>query len=153
MWSGLSDSRVKKDVKDFRDGLTELSRVHPVYYKYNGLGGTSDDGKEYVGVIAQALETVVPAMVTVRPGKLHKGDAETTDIREVDPSEFTYLLINSVKQLKTENDLMSDRIKALEAGRRPLISGFGEGWIGLGLTAIAGALAMTRRKRPLSAPL
>src|SRR5580704_1647263 len=67
MWgNSSSDARVKKDIKDFHPGLAELVRLHAVRYKYNGLGGTQDDGHEFVGVIAQELEKVMPEMVKSR---------------------------------------------------------------------------------------
>jgi hypothetical protein len=146
-WSAYSDIRVKKDVQEFHLGLSELERVRPVKFKYNGLAGTTDDGAEFVGVIAQELEPIVPAMISPRPTKLHKEDDKDTDIKHVDPSEFTYLLINSVKELKAQNDALNDRVRLLEERHRPSVAGLGEGWIGFGLVAIAGAIVVSRRKR------
>jgi hypothetical protein len=119
-WSAPSDARIKKDVKDFRQGLSELKRVRAVTFKYNGLGGTSDDGKEYVGVIAQELEKVFPSMVSTMKGKLHKGDANDTDIKHVDPSAFTYLLINAVQEQQKIIEQQESRIAKLE--RAPAIA-------------------------------
>jgi len=102
-WTATSDARVKKDVTAFTSGLPEIERVHPVRFKYNGLGGTADTGKEYVGVIAQQLEPVLPFMVSSQKRKLRENDRETTDIKEVDPSAFTYALINAVQELSRQN--------------------------------------------------
>jgi len=41
------------DIADFKLGLALLERVHPVRFKYNGLGETPNDGTEYVGVVAR----------------------------------------------------------------------------------------------------
>ena len=119
-WSAPSDRRIKKDVKDLDRELTELMRVRPVTFKYNGLGGTEDDGKEYTGVVAQELERVLPSMVSSRMGKLHKGDAEDTKIEIVDPSAFTYLLINSVKQQQRTIEKQDARIAELERRSAPV---------------------------------
>jgi hypothetical protein len=102
-WLATSDARVKKDVVDFQLGLSDLENVRPVRYKYNGLGETIAGDKEYVGVIAQDIEKVLPFMVSSQKKKLHAGDKDTTDIKEVDPSAFTYMLVNAVKQLSEEN--------------------------------------------------
>jgi hypothetical protein len=146
-WSAYSDERLKKDVIDFRHGLADLTRVRPVTFKYNGLGVTQDDGVEYVGVIAQELEKVMPSMISSIKEKLHEGDAADTDVKVVDPSAFTFMLINAVKEQQKAIDEQEARIASLEAGRRPLISGIGEGGIGLGMLAFAGAVVATRRKR------
>ena len=145
-WTAISDQRVKRDVKDFHGGLSELLRVRPVSYKYNGLGGTVDDGKEHVGVLAQDLENVFPVMVGSSKGRLHPTDVEETDIKEVNPSNFTYVLINAVQQQQQIIDRQEARIAALEANRRPLISGVSQTGIGLGLLAVAASPASSFRR-------
>lgn len=67
--------------------------------------------------------------------------------KNIDMSRLPVLLVGSVQALKAENDELRERVKALEAGRRPLVSGFGEGGVGLGLMALAGAVIISRRKR------
>jgi len=102
-WSALSDARVKKDVAKFEPGLLELEKIRPVTYRYNGLGGMTDTTKQYVGVIAQEVEKTLPFMVTSEKEKLRPEDAQLTDIKHVDPSAFTYVLINAVQELSAEN--------------------------------------------------
>jgi hypothetical protein len=144
-----SDKRVKKDVTDFRQGLSAIERVRPVYYKYNGLGGTEDDGREYVGVIAQELEKIAPAMVGSRKAKLHKTDVDLTDIKTVDESAFTYMLINSVKEQQATIRQLQARVDKLEARRPGTLSWLfsapvGGGVVALGLLPV-GLLAARRR--------
>jgi hypothetical protein len=149
-WTAPSDKRIKKDVKDLELGLDELRRVHPVRFKYNGLGGTEDNGKEYVGVIAQELEQVLPSMVSTRDAKLHKGDAQNTKIELVDPSNFTYLLINAVKQQQKIIEKQDARIAALEQRQFPLASSlFSSGRLALamGLMVLPVGLIVTRKRR------
>ena len=147
MWNGLSDRRLKKDVKDFRLGLQDLMHVQPVTYQYNGLGGTEDDGQVRVGVIAQELEKVFPAMVSTRKAKLHPTDAEVTDIKQVDPSEFTYILINAVQEQQRVIERQGARIATLEAGRGTRVAGVAESGIGIGLAGIAGVFVVIRRRK------
>jgi hypothetical protein len=102
-FAAVSDERVKQDVVDFKAGLDALEKIRVVKYQYNGLGGTEKNGKEYVGVIAQELEKVSPFMVSTRKAKLRENDKVETDIKQVDPNAFTYMLINSVQQLAQQN--------------------------------------------------
>lgn len=117
-WAATSDIRVKKDVADFTPGLSALEHVRPVRYKYNGLGGTNDNGQEYVGVIAQELERVLPFMVSAERKKLRESDRDTTDIKQVDPSAFTYVLINAVHELANQTRELK-RLVCLDHPRDP----------------------------------
>jgi len=150
MWSNYSDARVKKDVHPLRWGLEELRAVHPVTYKYNGLGGTTDDGHQYVGVIAQELEKILPSMVTSRAGKLRSTDTEQTAIKVVDPSAFTFVLINAVKEQQEIIDRQEHRIAALEHGRRTSLAASmldGRVCVGLAFGLLPfGFVALRRRK-------
>lgn len=119
-FKATSDARVKKDVAEFTPALAELEQVRPVRFKYNGLGGTEDTGKEYVGVIAQDLEKVLPFMVSSHERKLHASDARPTEIKEVDPSAFTYLLINAVKELGEQNKQLAREVSALSEQSKQL---------------------------------
>ena len=148
-WTTPSDARIKKDVAALRLGLTQLKEVRPVTYKYNGLGGAPNDGREYVGVIAQELEKVFPSMVSSKKVKLHPEDALETDIKVVDPSAFTYLLINSVKEQQALIERQERRIAALERGRGVAASMFGGSGVELGLAVgllPLGFMALRRRK-------
>jgi hypothetical protein len=155
MWISSSDARIKRDVKTLACGLEELRQIRPVTYNYNGLGGMADDGHQYVGVIAQELEKVIPSMVTTRKAKLHPSDTEDTDIKVVDPSAFTYLLINAVKEQQETIDRQEHRIASLERRRTASLSssllggGFGTG-LALGLLPLS-LLSLRRRKESKSA--
>jgi len=109
-WSAVSDRRVKKEVEEFQPGLAEIEQVRTVRYKYNGLAGTLDTNKQYVGVIAQELERVAPFMVASQKKKLHPTDSELSDIKEVDPSAFTYMLVNAVQELSRQNKEMKQAL-------------------------------------------
>lgn len=61
-WSTPSDGRVKKDVKDFKDGLAVIRKIKPVNYNYNGIGGFPSE-KTNVGIIAQEVQKVAPYCV------------------------------------------------------------------------------------------
>ncbi|WP_374075324.1 tail fiber domain-containing protein [Bdellovibrio bacteriovorus] len=110
-WAATSDGRLKTDIRDFNPGLEDLLKVHPVWFRYNGKGGTVKDGKDYVGVIAQELAPVAPYMVKTEKAKIEAADQEKKDIYKVDPSAFTYIIINSVKQLAQKLSSFEESIK------------------------------------------
>jgi hypothetical protein len=124
MWAGVSDRRSKSSMDDYTKGLKELMQVNPVSYVYNGKFGTPA-GQTHVGVVAQELQEVVPSMIleakyntaTLEEEESEGYDASRfeEDFLAVDPSEFLYMLINSVKELSTENDSKDERIESLEA--------------------------------------
>jgi hypothetical protein len=119
LWQVASDARVKKDVRTFKGGWDELARVDPVHFKYNGLGGTIDDGTDYVGVIAQDLEKVAPSMVSSKLAKLRESDAGATQIKQVDGTELIYMLINAVNDQQRSIEHRATRIARLERSRAP----------------------------------
>lgn len=90
-WATLSDRRLKYDIQSYAKGLDLVMAVRPVTFQYNGLGGTADIGKVYTGVIAQELQAVAPEMVQPQGEYL-----------SVDPSAFTYALINAVQQQQAQ---------------------------------------------------
>jgi hypothetical protein len=143
---------VKRDVADYSQGLPELLKVRPVRFKYNGLAGTTNDGKEFVGVIAQELEKVLPTMVSTRMAKLHPNDAKATAIEQVDPSDFTFLLINAVQQQQTIIQRQEARIDALEKGRGRVLSSMlplsgVEVCAAIGLLPVGLVVAIRRRRK------
>lgn len=95
-WATLSDRRVKHDIQPYAKGLDLVMAVRPVTYQYNGLGGTADIGTVYTGVIAQELQAIAPEMVQPRGEYL-----------SVDPSAFTYALINAVQQQQAQIEALT----------------------------------------------
>lgn len=94
-----SDQRLKKDVHEFDLGMDVLLGLRPKFYRYNGLGGVLENEKPILGVIAQELELVAPSLVEKTKVKLHPDDTEMTEIKQVNYSSFTYVIINAVKEL------------------------------------------------------
>ena len=101
--------------------------------------GTDQHGRQ-TGVIAQEVEKVFPEWIGVEP-------SDGMKTVEVNPRQMLGLTVEAFRTLKTENDDLRERVKSLEDGRRPMMSGFGEGWIGVGLLGVAGALLISGRKR------
>ena len=108
-WASISDSRSKNSIAPYTSGLAELSQVETVKYKYNGLG------KEYVGVIAQQVESVMPELVSVSPGTTYDG-TEIEDLKSVDPTPLTFALVNAVKEMATRIEALEAEVQSLKGG-------------------------------------
>ena len=109
-WLALSDRRLKEDIADYEAGLSTLQRIRPVTYRYNGLADTPQDGRSYVGVIAQEIQEAMPEVVH-----------SYGDYLSVDPSAFTYVLINSVQEQQEQIEALSADKSALEAEMEGLL--------------------------------
>ena len=107
-WTATSDSRVKENVKPYTKGLTEILLVNPVNYEYNGLAGTTK-GKEFTGVIAQEIKDIFPETVNTYKAKLNEEDEEKTELYNFESTALTFALINAVKELKAEIDLLKSK--------------------------------------------
>ena len=108
-WLTWSDKRLKDIHGDYKKGLDEIMKLHPVVYSYKkDTPQNLPSDKEYTGLIAQEVEKVVPTMIT------EKEVNNIQDFKELDPNELTYMLINAVKELKVENEDLQKRIKKLE---------------------------------------
>lgn len=113
-WNNLSDVRTKEKISNYTRGLSTLMKVRPVNYQYRpGFGSKG----RFVGVLAQELEQVDSTMV-INTEESRNG---VDHIKYVDSSNFTYMLINAVKELKHENDVrraenetLRHRLDALE---------------------------------------
>ena len=100
-WSNSSDRRLKKDIKQFDEGLELIKEVNPILFHYNGIDNLPTD-QEYVGVIAQELKKIAPFMVSD-----YQGDDGNIYLA-VDPSAFDFILINAIKEL-------SQKVEELES--------------------------------------
>jgi hypothetical protein len=122
-WATASDARLKKDVTAFNDGLDKVLAIRPVTFKYNDKFKSLNNGKTYVGVIAQEIREVAPYTVEPKFFGQEKTEDENGTERIVkqgeefltyDSSALTYMLINSVKELKALSDKQQQKIDALE---------------------------------------
>jgi hypothetical protein len=135
-----SDVRLKKNIEPLRNSLEDIARLRPVSFEWREPSDHAPPGM-HVGFIAQEAEKVKPGWVGV----------DANGFKTLNTLELPVILADAVRTLKMENDELGQRVKSLEAGRRPMISGVGEGSIGFGLVALAGALVITRRRRSDSA--
>ena len=103
----LSGIRFKKNVQQLSNVLDKLQNVRGISFewneKYTDLGRATD-GRQ-IGVIAQELEQQFPELVSAWGNESY---------RAVDYGRLTAVLLESVKELKAENDDLKQRIGRLE---------------------------------------
>jgi hypothetical protein len=116
LWTASSDLRLKQNVTEFTDGMDQIMQIRPIKYRYNELSGF-DTRPEYVGVIAQELQEIVPYMV----GSYEKDGQEYLN---VDNSAMTYMLINAMQEhqqqiesQQEQTDFLKKEIEALKTER------------------------------------
>lgn len=102
-----ADSRIKKDVLPFKEGIKRLLALEPVTFKFNGKGETLDNGEKHIGLIAQEVQKIFPEMTHTHLRKLNPTDAQETEILTFDYKSLTFVLINAIKEL-------SSRLERLE---------------------------------------
>lgn len=99
-WKTFSDARLKTNLSKLTDPLDMISQINGYYFNWN----TGTDKKRQVGIIAQEVEKVLPEVVS----------EDKEGIKSVDYGKLAPLLIESIKQLKLENEELKARISALE---------------------------------------
>jgi hypothetical protein len=100
-WSTRSDIRFKENLVELDQALEKLGGVGGYYYNWkNGA-----DKTRQIGVVAQEIEQVFPELVSTG----------TDGYKAVDYGRLTAVLIQAVKELKAENDLLKERMAILEA--------------------------------------
>jgi hypothetical protein len=99
-----SDLRLKKNIEPFSGALSKLARLQPVHYDWKaeeypeyGFGRT----RSY-GLIAQQVETVLPELVI----------EDEKGFMAVRYGKLPLLLLQAIKELKTEKDQIVKELKA-----------------------------------------
>ena len=99
--------RIKNVIGNYSAGLDAVKQLQPIRYSFKGNDHDHvADGTEYIGLIAQDVEAIMPEMVTRKNG--HIDGERVTDLRVLDTGALIYALVNSVQELLA-------RIEALEA--------------------------------------
>ena len=102
----VSDRRFKRDIAPFGSVLGSVAALQPVHYYWRAAEFPDrhfGDSRAY-GLIAQDVERVLPDLVVT-------GD---DGYKAVDYSKLPLLTIQAVKELKDENDALTQRVNALD---------------------------------------
>lgn len=101
-----SDVRLKDLGAPFTPGLQAISGIAPLHYRYkkdNPKNLPSDIEK--IGVVAQALRSVLPEAVV----------EDSDGYLSVKQEPVFWAMVNAIKELKAENDDLRARLEAIEA--------------------------------------
>jgi len=113
MLSDISDARIKTIHGAYTKGLAEVVQLNPKTYEFKNNDVIDNTirphekvlGREFVGLIAQEVESVMPEMVGRRSGTID--GMPVNDLRTMDMTPLLFALLNSVKELTA-------RVEALE---------------------------------------
>jgi hypothetical protein len=115
---------LKKDIKPYEKGLSEIDKIRTVMYRFNGMWASEyahdDDYTERIGIIAQELEAILPHAIDKKAAYFWKGGPEET-VLHVNIDVITYTMINAIKELsakikdlKKEVDDLNLKVKTIK---------------------------------------
>ena len=101
-----SDRRLKKDITPFGRMLDKVTALQPVHYfwRTSEFPDRHFGNTQNYGLIAQDVEQVLPELVAT----------DSDGYKAVDYSKLPLLTIQAVKDLKSENDALKQRVSELE---------------------------------------
>jgi len=105
-YGSISDLKLKENIVDATPKLADLMQVK--VRNYNLIGSTT----KQIGVVAQELESVFPAMVDESPDRDAKGNDLGTTTKSVKYSVFVPMLIKAIQELKAELDTLKAKVGA-----------------------------------------
>lgn len=108
-WTVASDSRVKTNINPYTKGLETILAINPVTYDYNGKAGFDPTVTGNIGIIAQDVLNIIPESINTYQAKLNEEDEEKTELYNFDSHALTFILINAIKQLNAEIELLKSR--------------------------------------------
>jgi hypothetical protein len=112
-WTISSDARLKQNINPYTKGLSDLLQIDPVTYEYNGSASFST-GSTNIGVIAQDVMGTFPECISTYQAKLQETDEQETELYTFNSHALTYVMINSIKELKQQIDTLQAQIETLQ---------------------------------------
>lgn len=102
-WTYSSDERLKKNIKTLDGALSKILGLHGVIFEWKDPEKYSSGVQ--MGLIAQEVEQVFPGWITT----------DVNGYKNLTVSGFEALTVESIRELKKENDVLRARVEALEA--------------------------------------
>ena len=101
--SACSDFRFKKQIMPLENSLEKILKLNGVSYYWKGdeFPERNFSDEKQIGLIAQEIEKVYPELVFT----------DKDGYKSVDYSRLTPILIEAIKELKKENELLADRLQ------------------------------------------
>ena len=98
-WTNASDRRIKKNIVDIKYGLEDVLKIQPRSYQMKEVSG------DYIGLIAQEVEEIIPEVVSGDPEK------QLT----LDYGSLVAVAFKAIQEQQTVIESLKTRITALEA--------------------------------------
>ncbi len=105
-----SDLRYKKDITGIKSALEKVALLKGVYYNWNTDKYKQFSKKRDLGFIAQDVEKVIPEVVYT----------DKKGYKSIAYSKMTALLVEAVKELKSENDRLKSKVAQLQSVKERL---------------------------------
>ena len=103
-WTSISDRRLKKNIKPFEGALDRLTRLKGRTFEWKDPGDLNAGEGTHIGLVAQEVEEVFPQWVS----------EDNQGRKQVTLEGLEAVTIEAIKELKLENELLKDKIEALE---------------------------------------
>jgi ribosomal protein S6E (S10) len=97
-----SDARLKENIKPINNSLEKVMQLRGVSFTWK----TNPEYGTRIGFVAQEFEKVIPELVFTNEVDGYKG---------IYYAEVTAVLVEAIKDLKAENDLLKQRLEKIEA--------------------------------------
>ena len=107
--STVSDERLKSNILIVDNALDKVSQLNGVTFNWK------KDNSASAGLIAQDLEKVLPSAIKEKQLPFKSDDEEV--YKTVEYSQVTALLVEAIKELKEQNELMKAEIEELKANK------------------------------------
>lgn len=107
--TGISDVRLKENIRDLDDGLDKVMALKP--RKFDWKEGKGQDIKDARGFIAQEFETVFPDMIDAWMDEPPEGEEPYKAVN----ANLIPTLVKAIQELKAIVDTQAAKIAALEA--------------------------------------
>ena len=103
--TAASDARLKQNILSLTGTLSKLDQLRGVSFEWNHLATTLGlkEGQKSIGMIAQELQTVYPELVVASRN-------EQQDYLSIDYMKFTAVLLQAIKELKSQVNTMQGQI-------------------------------------------
>ena len=117
-WINASDRRLKSNIQPIENALYKISLLEGKNYllttkSKDENGNLKERSRSQFGVIAQDLEVVFPEMVQEKALFINAGDE--TLYKTVDYIQLVPVLLEALKELKAEVDLLKQEIETLKS--------------------------------------
>jgi hypothetical protein len=109
-YGALSDIKLKENITDATPKLADLMQVRIVNFNLK-----SEPEHKQIGVIAQELEQIFPALIEETSDRNDEDGAESTTTKSVKYSVFVPMLIKAIQEQQALITSLTERITALEA--------------------------------------